>query len=184
MRWRAARAARAASDGKNGKNGIEGDAVSTSSSGSKSQAALGCALACLITLQQGLDVSVAFADDVNGTELSSYERRKLENERRKEMLRSLREKAERGASSVDTTPVAPPPQAASPKPTVPTIPADTPKLEAPRAPKSDEMKMPSFSVPKLPSLGGNDDTPGVKMPSFSVPKLPSLGGNDDTPGVK
>lgn len=179
-RARLSTSARAATKGTEGR---EGDAASMSCPGSRSKA-LGFALACLITVQHGLAASEAFAGDANEANLSSYERRKLENERRKEMLRSLREKAEKGAASVDSTAPVPPPQAAytSPKPTVPTIPRDTPKVAPPSAPKDDGIKPPSFSapkvdMPKLPSFGGAAPSMPA-MPSFSVPKLPSLGGDD------
>jgi len=159
--------------------------------------ALGCALACLLTLQPGLDVvnSVAQADD-----LSAYERRKQENERRKELLRNLREKAENGASSVaPTPPPAPAPTYTPTMPTVPTIPKDTPKVAPPPAPKDELPKLPSLpsfsapslpsfsapklDVPKMPSFGGSgseSEMPKLpSLPSFSAPSLPSFSGPSD-----
>ena len=124
----------------------------------KSGKLLTCLLASVLVLQQGLDPLVAYADVDEGS-LSSYEKRKLETERRKELLRSLREKAEQNAASVDAAPQAPAPYKPSTAPSVPSIPRDTPKAPVPVTPKSDDSSGPSFSAPSLPSI--------PKLPSFS-----------------
>lgn len=131
---------------------------------------LGCMLACVLVFQyHGMVVPVAHADDSN---VSAYERKKIENDRRKEMLRSLREKAEQGASRVDATP-APPVYTPSVAPSIPknTVPQTTPSPAAREAPskhddtttpatttatteKQDLLSVPSFDMPKMPSFSG------------------------------
>ena len=157
---------------------------------------LACLLASVLLLQQGLDPLVAYAD-IDEANLSSYEKRKLETERRKELLRSLREKAEQNAASVDAAPQTPAPYKPSTAPSVPSIARDTQKGPFPVTPKSEESSGPSFSVPSLPSVpklpsfsfGGDDGGSGkqeFKMPSApkidmpSVPKLPSFSFGGDS----
>ena len=164
---------------------------------------VGCLLACLLVVQQGVLVPVVYADDSN---LSAYEKRKLENERRKEMLRSLREKAEQGASQVVDapppvyTPSAAPqvPKAVTPAPAPAPAPAplkgnDSPSSFSPSVggKSSSNDASPSFSIPKMdmpkmdmpkmdmPKL----DMPKMDMPKLDMPKMPSFsfGGGDDTP---
>jgi len=172
----------------------------------KSGKLLACLLASVLVLQHGLDPLVAYADVDEGS-LSSYEKRKLETERRKELLRSLREKAEQSAASVDAAPQAPAPYKPSTAPSVPSIPRDTPKAPVPVTPRSDDSSGPSFSAPSLPSVpklpsfsfGGDSGGSGMqdfKMPSApkidmpSVPKLPSFsfggdgGGSSEKNNVK
>ncbi len=127
---------------------------------------LGCLLACMLVLQQQLEVPVAYADDSN---LSAYEKRKIENEKRKEMLRSLREKAEQGASKVD----APPVYAPSAAPSVPTI-VSPPVVAVPK--KEDSPSSPFGSKGSSPDASSSS----LSMPKMDMPKMPSFsfGGGD------
>jgi len=150
---------------------------------------LGLVLACVLVLQQ-VEVPVVYADDSN---LSAYEKRKIENEKRKEMLRSLREKAEQGASRVDAIP-APPVYTPPAAPIVPKAvsPPPQPAVVAPKAessssssslsmPKMDmpKMDMPKMDMPKMdiPKM----DMPKMDMPKMDMPKMPSFsfGGGKD-----
>eukprot|EP00889_Picochlorum_renovo_P003803 jgi/Picre1/30833/NNA_006193.t1 len=111
-------------------------------------AGLSCVLASALVVGQ------AHAGD---DDLSPYERRKLETERRKEMLRSLREKAEQSAASVDATPSPPSVYKPSTAPSVPSIPQAPALKEEDRSDKGKEgSSLPSFSAPSFD-----------KMPSFS-----------------
>lgn len=131
-------------------------------------------LSCI--LASALVVGQAHAGDDN---LSPYERRKLETERRKEMLRSLREKAEQSAASVDATP-SPSVYKPSTAPSVPSIPQAPALKEEDRSDKGKEgSSLPSFSAPsfdKMPSFsfGGKaeDEKKPVAPPAPSPPPPP------------
>jgi len=132
-------------------------------------------LSCI--LASALVVGQAHAGD---DDLSPYERRKLETERRKEMLRSLREKAEQSAASVDATPSPPSVYKPSTAPSVPSIPQAPALKEEDRSDKGKEgSSLPSFSAPsfdKMPSFsfGGKaeDEKKPVAPPSPSPPPPP------------
>lgn len=109
-------------------------------------------LTCI--LASALVVGQAHAGD---DDLSPYERRKLETERRREMLKSLREKAEQSAASVDATPSPPSVYKPSTAPSVPSIPQAPALKEEDKSDKGKEgSSLPSFSAPSFD-----------KMPSFS-----------------
>ncbi|WPT11534.1 hypothetical protein PSENEW3n2_00005036 [Picochlorum sp. SENEW3] len=128
-------------------------------------------LSCILAIGQ----AQAGDDD-----LSPYERRKLETERRREMLRSLREKAEQSAASVDATPSPPSVYKPSTAPSVPSIPQAPALKEEDRSDKGKEgSSLPSFSAPsfdKMPSFsfGGKaeDEKKPVAPPAPSPPPPP------------
>lgn len=135
-------------------------------------------LSCI--LASALVVGQAHAGD---DDLSPYERRKLETERRREMLKSLREKAEQSAASVDATPSPPSVYKPSTAPSVPSIPQAPALKEEDRSDKGKEgSSLPSFSAPsfdKMPSFsfGGkaeDEKKPVAPPPPSPPPPLPKV----------
>lgn len=145
--------------------------ASSESEESRGKSVMMTGLGCL--LASALLVGQAHAGD---NDLSSYERRKLETERRREMLKSLREKAEQNAATVDATPSPPSVYKPSTAPSVPSIPqAPTLKEDTTSNKEKGGSSLPSFSAPsfdKMPSFsfGGNADE--EKKPVAPAPPPP------------